>query len=1429
MCRPHRLFPLLAVALLCLGGATVHADNLARLPGVVAVAESQHRDRWGVDGSHPWLACDGQTNTSWLSDNWEYSHSLALVFPQRVTVRQVVVHWGGGKPPLGLTVRAWQDGKWTDLQAVTPPATAADVTVDLAPVAVAVLAVTQPAGQAHPAADRRLRIGELQVTGEPVAPAATVDVAAVQADVAADLAAARQAEADRRVAPQLAVVMSRPKTAGCMGIISREDLQRGRRNIATRPWARHVADAVIRDADWWVGQSDEFIYNLVPAGNPRALCPQFEKGCPIHGGARGSFTATLEKPNVWKCSKGGELWGDGLVVKHPQTNAEVTIHDDGNGWLAPEGFLHPGRRYYFTAAYRYFLIGKLFSGPYEGDGGSTYRGGTPVTQLALAYAFTGDPKYAHKCGVMLNRLAEVYRFYDGGVEGPSQRQDGYIGNTFERFLVQNLIQACDLVWEEVGQDEALAQFFAAKHAAGGTASPAGRVRPPHGQQGWPWHPAPSVPGDYNADGKATAADVQFNLQRNLLGYIYEYLHRCMPYFDGDFLMYEMTALAALAATLGNDEITREVLESDVGLRVLLTNSWFRDGKFIYDSTGYNLGNAQTPLQIAEWLHGVPYQGHPLDLYNAPDYRMSALFDFIRHVDCDGRVPQIGDVGGSRSRNLRETPAYSTYDERALLRLPAQREVYHNKLLAAAGGDLESLRDTRADAWLVFHAGPPLPPVPAAQVHAEAPQSHVFDDGGIAILRAGSKAATRLHVPLTFSKGQYAHGHPDKLAINLFRYGWDFSADLGYPTTWTGAKNGGWETNSASHCIVMVDERGQQGYVIGNLNFFATEPLCDVVEASAEKAYPQCSLYRRTVGIVRDEQGEPLYVVDFFRVAGGKTRDYHFHSLGKPEDLTIAADGVPAPALQWVKQERGSLAGEDIAPMSKPGYGWLWEVQRTSGAGPITATWQPSGGTSQGDRYLLTRQSFRNCTVEFKIRRTGQAGGPQERCVFVFATDPKHVNNRRVIMMPAGSFPVGQAVPVKVVVQGGQAKMTIDGKPSGSVDVTGAPAEEGSVGLLHYYNYAWDYSDFTITPEGGQPLRADFSRPLGEDFWARNDGTYVATDGVLQVRDSEPVQLTMHTPGAPGRELIRAVGEGYGVQGQAPLEGHVILRDRPADPQAISVFAAVFEATNRPPVVRRVTELPVTAPDAKPGEVTALLVETDGPGGQLRRDVIVSSVSADEFAERRVKLGDQEIIVKGRFAALRASGGRFTTGMLVGGGDLAAPGCSVESPGTYRGTITAANAEANAIAVKTSPHSPSPGPRMVGRKVLVRNPAYGYTSVYTIEQVQVLPGGAYRLTLNLPLLVARGVIGHVDEAQASFASQTPVMKLRVNQGLFDGKPVRPSPAGQEWRLMSATEQAFVLQDAKGLSAFPAGGSYVVCDVGVGDEVEVVLSGSARGAN
>ncbi|MEN6642597.1 MAG: heparinase II/III family protein [Armatimonadia bacterium] len=1375
--------------LACLGA---QAADLAQLPGVVAIADSQHRDRWGLDGWHPWLAFDGRLDTAWLSDDWEVTHSLVLIFPKQVKPAQVVISWGGPQAPQKLVVLGWSEGKWVELKA-TEPGLEPTTTVDLPATPVSALCVRQPAGSANTATSNRLQVNEVQVNGEPTG--AAVDTGALKQTLAQDLRKLRLAEDEQRVAPQLAVVMSKPKTSGFMGIIDRQDLALGRKNLATRQWAKSYAGMIIRDADWWVGQADDYIYSLIPEGNPRALCPSFEHGCPIHGGARGSYTATLEQPNRWKCKQGDEEWYDGAVVKNPGTGENVTVHDDGSGWLAPAGFPKAGRRYYFVAAYRYFLLGKLFSGPYEGDGGSKYKGGTPVMMLAEAYAFTGDAKYAHKCAVMLNRLAELYRFYDGGLEGPSQRQDGYIGNTFERFLVQNIILACDLIWDEVPKDAALRDFFAAKGDA-----------------------------DYNADGKCDGNDLTYNLQRNLLGYIYEYLHRCMPYFDGDFIMYEMTALSGLASCLGNDKIAREMLESDVGLRVMLTNSWFRDGKFIYDSTGYNLGNAQTPLAIAEWIHGYPYEGKPLDLYNDPDYRMSALFDFIRYIDCDGRVPQIGDVGGSRSQNLREGVAYGLNDERALLRLPAQRGYYQSKIMAAGGGDMEAARAESGDCWRVFHIQP-APPAKPADAKLPPSRSYMFDDGGIAILRAGDKAATRQHVAMTFSKGQYGHGHPDKLAINIFRYGWDFSADLGYPTTWTDRKAGGWEMNTASHCTVMVDEAGQAWNVIGDLHYYATSPSCDVVEASAEDAYPQCSLYRRTVALVRDDAGEPLYTFDLFRVAGGKTRDYLFHSFGKPEDMAVTIEGQQPP---WVKQARGSLAGEDVEPTTKAGYGWLWDVQRAPGEGLVKAVWSPKSGGSQGDRYLLTKQSFTNCTVEFNITRVGQAGGPQERCVFVFATDPQQVNNRRVIMMPAGSLPIGKPVAVKVQVREDQATMTVDGKATGSVDVAGAPAKSGSVGLLHYYNYAYDYSDFTITPEGGAPIRADFTKPLDEKFWARNDGTYSVADGVLKARDTEPVMLTLHMLGQPGREVIRAVSEGYGVRGQAPLEGHLIVRDRPADSRQVSAFVSIIEAHREPSRVRAVRALPVTTEEddpIKPGELTAVLVETVNAAGAVRQDILISSASQEDWRGRHLKVGDRDVYFEGRFALLTLKQGKPIAAMLVGGGELASEAGRLELPGTYHGTVTAANAEKSAVAVKTAEGSLDPTSSFVGNKLLVRNKAYGYTSVYTIEKAERLAGGSCRFVLNMPLIVARGVVAESGTA-GSFASQTPVMKLRVNAGLFDGKPVRKSPSGREWRLKSATEAAFTPLDAKALQDFPAGGAYVVCDVGIGDEIEIIPSGYAR---
>jgi len=1367
------------------------------MDGVVAVADSQHRDRWGLDGYHADYVRDGNAEgtgseartASWASDNWEVTHAVALVFPRRVSTGQVTIHWP--KPrrvwltPRQYRIDVLRDG-WTTVVEAQDEHNRAASTHTFPPVPADAIRVVMPPEGANPAADRRLWIAEIEVGGAPAGPERRNEAAAIAETIAKQFRERRQQEDAERVAPLLTVATRYPKRRGFMAIIDHDDLERGRQNMATRKWARSFADQVTKDADWWVAQTDDFIYGLIPEGNPRAICPQFEKGCPIHGGARSSFTATLEVPYRWRCKKGGEHWYDGAVVENPGTGEPVTVRDDGRGWVAPPGFPNAGRRYFFVAAYRYFLLGTLFARPYEGDGGSLYRGGTPVVQLALAYALTGDERYAHKCAVMLNRLAEVYRTYDGCVEGPTQRQDGYIGQTFERFLVQNLILACDLIWDTVESDDALHHFFALK---GDT--------------------------DYNRDGEAAGSDFTHNLQRNLLGYIYEYLHRLMPYLDGDFLMYEMTALAALASCLGNPDIAAETMESDLGLRVLLNNSWFRDGKYIYDASGYNVGNARTPLKIAEWLHGfcaAPRYPEPVDLYHHPDYRMAMLIDFLRRIDCDGSLPQIGDCGGDRACRLRERPPYDRHDERALVRLPELREFYRSRLSAATGGDFETHRDGRADQWLVFHAGreqtgatpgPPDSPL----------ESHLFPDSGLTILRAGREARTRQHVCLTFSKGGYGHGHKDKLAINILRYGYDLSADLGYPGTWTDIKCGGWVKDTASHCTVMLNERPQRGNVVGRLHFFAEQPLFDVVEASAERAYPQASLYRRTVAIVRDDEGDPLYTVDIFRVAGASTRDYLFHSLGRLDDFTVTGDGGE---LAWVKQPKGSLAGEDVEPMTKGGYGFLSDVERARTDGGVTARWLSGPGRSQPDRYLLTRRRFRDCVVEFAMTRTGDTSGKRERAGFVFGVDPGNQHHRRFAWLDAGGkLPIGKPIRVRIEVAGKFGKVFMDGKlMSRGIDVCGTPLDEGVVGFLHYYNYAYDYRDFVLKPEGEAAIRMDFSKALDSEIWGKIDRTYSAGNGALQVRDGEIIGLDLRLVGAPGREIIRAKGEGYGLRGRSPMEGHFIARDRVADLSSLSTFVAVIEAHQGQSRVMSVDA--VSLPDDASGTVAIRVVTPS------RTDYVLSAMDATTL--RTAEIEDARVPFRGRFGFVSTPRGDGARLGLVGAGSIQYRDGHLGSPGDVRGTTAAIDLEGDALIAELDPDSPTPGNDIIGRHLLVHNPAFICPAVYEITGVSRQADGNWRFGLNMPLAVARGTVRSVDRRKGAFATRTPVMKLRVNRGLFDGKRVRVQSRSDRPAhvLKTATESAFVLADSSALEDFHPGGEYIVYDVGVGDRVEVVAS-------
>jgi hypothetical protein len=148
-----------------------------------------------------------------------------------------------------------------------------------------------------------------------------------------------------------------------------------------------------------------------------------------------------------------------------------------------------------------------------------------------------------------------------------------------------------------------------------------------------------------------------------------------------------------------------------------------------------------------------------------------------------------------------------------------------------------------------------------------------------------------------------------------------------------------------------------------------------------------------------------------------------------------------------------------------------------------------------------------------------------------------------------------------------------------------------------------------------------------------------------------------------------------------------------------------------------------------------------------------------------------------------------------------------------------------LLVRLAAGSPSPASAL-GQKLLVHRSDYVCPSVYTLLSATVAGADTWRLRVNLPLVVARGVVREVRPAGGSFATRTPVMKLRVNPGLFDGKCVVFDGQPQAGRLLTAREDAFVVADSATLGGVRPGTGYSVYDVGIGDDVEIVPSATLR---
>jgi hypothetical protein len=200
---------------------------------------------------------------------------------------------------------------------------------------------------------------------------------------------------------------------------------------------------------------------------------------------------------------------------------------------------------------------------------------------------------------------------------------------------------------------------------------------------------------------------------------------------------------------------------------------------------------------------------------------------------------------------------------------------------------------------------------------------------IAILRSGDGPDSRA-AWLDYDSGG-AHGHLDGMNLGLFAKGLDLMPDFGYPPVqfggWGSAK-AGWYATTASHNTVVVDGKPQAGGA-GKTTLWADGERFRCVRASAPTLIGG-QQYERTVATV-DMPGRDSYLVDIFRVVGGKDHAKFTHShFG-----TIRTEGLslrPAEPYGYGTQMRRFQT--DPSPAS----GWRvdWEIEDRYGLLPKSA-------------------------------------------------------------------------------------------------------------------------------------------------------------------------------------------------------------------------------------------------------------------------------------------------------------------------------------------------------------------------------------------------------------------------------------------------------------------------------------------------------------
>jgi len=643
-----------------------------------------------------------------------------------------------------------------------------------------------------------------------------------------------------------------------------EMLETARRNASRYEWAAKIRDSIVEAAEPWMGFTDDRLWDMM-FGNTitRSWMVWSDGYCPACGEGVPMYTweiDALEHPWKVRCPHCGEMFPkndfhayylSGLDrhgvfdpaladrsllfnTEHPDEGDPLHMFgvDDG------EGYVEGDHRWRFIGAY-------LIYGQWK----QLVLGG--ITRLAAAYVVTGDPAYAHKAGILLDRVADLYPTFDFGREGlvyEKQGAAGYISTWHDACEeVRRLALAYDQMFDGLRNDVGLVTFLSRKA------------------------------GEYGLENPKTSFD---DIRRNIEDGIFRDTIANHTKIRSNYPR-TPTALITMKTVLDWPRNREEIYAM---MDDMIEKSTAVDG--VTGEKGLTAYSSYTIMGLGQFLARFS-RLEPGFLETMLDRHPGLRRTWRFHIDTwinEEYYPRIGDADGwfakkydhyaglSFTKNPELDPSMFTflYDLYSL----TGDEAYIQILYKTNGYSVDGLP------YNLFAGNPEaFRDRIRGIIERVGTRIHVGDvnkrDWCLAVMRSG-EATNHRAFWLDYDSGG-RHGHADGMNLGLYAYGLDLMPDFGYPPVQYGGWNSpkaSWYGMTAAHNTVVVDGVNLKK-AAGETTLWAPGRVLRVIRASAP-GMTDGGRYERTVAMVDVSDGDS-YLVDIFRVTGGTEHAKFMHS------------------------------------------------------------------------------------------------------------------------------------------------------------------------------------------------------------------------------------------------------------------------------------------------------------------------------------------------------------------------------------------------------------------------------------------------------------------------------------------------------------------------------------------------------------------------